>query len=182
MEIYEHEIENWMFDNPDRVPFIDGWIDRQLILDNKSRLDLLGYGDFRGHKGLFLFELKARRLKVKDVIQAKRYEYHLIRTIERMGFVSLRIFTFLFGFNTRSIDSMLLDVAEVTNVGIYSMEITGRIDNIKFTTWDWPNLEEGFDTKVMRLMNSGHYDNLSSYLIPLMPDFIQNKYKVGVDK
>lgn len=168
----EKDIEDWMFDNPNKVPFVDGWIDRQLILDNGTRLDLLGHIKIGGHETIVITELKARPVKLSDLIQLKRYEYHLIYTIERIGLISINTRCCLVGTNRDSINSIVVDFANALDIGIYSVNL-GTNESLEiYGPWGFAaQHHDELQGKAKLLQKSGHYKNLTNYLMPLMPDF-----------
>ena len=72
-----------------------------------------------------------------------------------------------------------MDIAEVTNVAIFSAEVSKDYSDIEFHAWQCPGWEDDFNAKAKSLYGSGQYDNLIDFLIPYMPDFIQEEYRVS---
>lgn len=168
----EKDIEDWLWLHPESISYVDGWIDRQLPLNNNSRLDMLGYKMFHGYLKLILIELKSRPLKEKDVLQLGKYVVHLQETIEDIGLLSLKIWPVLIGVNTKA-DRKIHECAAMINAITLNIKIeNGEIvlDRVPYSEFDYKkNARAGYE--------SGRYDSLIQFLLPEMPDFMQDQYK-----
>lgn len=168
----EKDIEDWLWLHPETITFVDGWIDRQLLLNNGSILDMLGYKLFHGNLILVLIELKSRPLKEKDVLQIGKYVVHLQETIEDIGLISLRIWPILIGVDTKA-DRRLHECATMIDAMTLNIKIedgTIQLEQVPYSNYDYKgNAESNYKT--------GRYDNLIQFLLPEMPDFMQEQYK-----
>lgn len=171
----EKDIEDWLWKNPNKVDWVDGWIERQLILLDNSRLDLLGYkkADYGDFSYLVLVELKSNPLKHEDLFQIINYEKRLHDTIDHVGLPCLEIEKHLIGTDTQ-ISTELLNDANNLDIALHSMEIDkddqldlcGKWD---FTTEYYKGLWRNGDY----LMRSNRLDKLIEFLLPQMePDLV----------
>ena len=152
--------------------YVDGWISRQLKLNNNSRLDLLGYKNFYGRKIMVLVELKSRPLECKDILQVGKYEVYLQQTIEDIGLLCLKILPILVGVNTKA-DRKLWESANTINAGLFNIQLTDGLINLKPV----PFLDFKYKETAKSIFHTGRYDSLIQFLLPEMPDFVQEEYK-----
>ena len=165
-------MEDWLWQHPEAAWFVDGWIDRQLQLNTRGILDLLGYKKFYDNDTIVLVELKSRGLKDKDINQVEKYNEALQRTIEDIGLIPINIWAVLVGVGTKP-TKKLFELAYRTNTYLYDFKIDdGEVDVFQITP---PKCYERDISK--RNLDNGKYDNLINYLLPHMPDFIQEEYK-----
>jgi len=168
----EKDIEDWLYANPDKANFIEGWIDRQIPLCNGTILDLLGYSGMR----LVLVELKSNNLKYDDLIQVKRYEKYLIDTIENIDLSSLYVDSILIGSGNISKD--FLEAAEALDVQVFKVSINNH-NNIELSD-SWRFNRAYYDDLIARsksALSSGKYIKLINYLLPKMPSYLQEQYR-----
>jgi len=164
IEYSERDIEDWLWENPDKVDWVDGWIERQLVLPNNSRLDLLGY---KMHKGkmnrLVLAELKANPIQKEDLHQVLLYSSELKYLKYKFNIDYLDITKVLVGTNN-SISNELLDLANALEIFIYSAEIDDN-DGIAVGSGHWRYSHDYYKKyieKAEQMIDRGIYKNLLS--------------------
>ena len=133
IEFSEKDIEDWFWENPDKIYFIDGWIGRQITLNDGSRLDLLGYKKYGNAIYYMLIELKSNPLTNDDIFQVCRYKLHLENTMEDIGLLCHNIIPLLIG--TGSVSDALLENANSVNVPIKTLSLDGNNEITISGTW-----------------------------------------------
>lgn len=164
----EKNIEDWMWENPEMITFVDGWLERQLTLNNEGRIDLLGYKR-HGRLGtrLVLAELKSNPMEIKDLIQVVRYSYHLSDTLSSMipSGITPEISKVLIGDGRRMSDDFL-ETANALGVLVYTVEINDRDDLELSGRWRFnENYYSEKIEKTCRIQERGHYSNLIKFCI-----------------
>jgi hypothetical protein len=136
---------------------------------------MLGYCTRYGAKKLVVVELKSRPLLEKDVLQVGKYQNQLIETIEDIGLISLHVWSFLVGTKTKY-NKGLSDASSMLNVGLFYIDIVNG--NIEINQLDYEEDYIGYKKSAIRTAKSGRYDNLIKFLLPEMPDFMQEEYRL----
>lgn len=175
IRLLERDIEDWLWMHPEILPMVDGWIDRQLPLNNNSILDMLGYKHHYDYKVLVLVELKSRPLKRVDILQIGKYQNYLQETIEDIGLISLNIWPVLIGVDTKP-NRGLWECASVISAQLFNISIQDGKFAIDVVGYPWFEYKENAQAAA----KTGKYDNLINFLIPEMPDFLQDKYRVEI--
>lgn len=166
IEYSEKDIEDWLWENPDKVDWVDGWIERQLVLPNNSRLDLLGFKTHNGKMNrLVLVELKANPIQKEDLHQILLYFSELKYLQFKCNFEQLDITKVLVGTNT-SISNEMLDLASVLEVFIYSAKIDND-DGITVGSGHWRynyDYYVKYIDKADRMIDRGVYEKLQRFV------------------
>lgn len=94
MQILEKDIEQWMFDNPDKCKLgpvqIGKWIGRQITLPS-GRLDLLGtWKDYEDER-VVVVELKNTELDESALAQVVRYAHDVKNILGNFGVVKVLV-------------------------------------------------------------------------------------------
>jgi hypothetical protein len=185
--IYEMDIEDAFWRNPDKIEFVDGWIGRQMTLCNNKVLDLVGYkyrkirkaGEVIDFPYIQLVELKSRKLNIRDLLQVKMYQFYLAETIENNGFLNIDINPILIG--TGSVTERFLEYAYSQEVSIFTIS-ADEYNNITIESGSYLDMDYHESNKLRSryYQGNGEYDNLINFLLPLQPDFIRDQYSIGV--
>lgn len=70
MRYNEQDIEDWLWENPQAVPFVDRWVARQFVIPS-GRIDLLGVAKYDKHP--VIVEVKRDAITDKALAQVCRY-------------------------------------------------------------------------------------------------------------
>lgn len=177
--IYEKDIEDAMWNGVEDL-WVYGWLNRQLILTNGERIDLLGWsviGDGTHHI-LELVEIKSVDIKFRHLTQINGYEYWLANLIHRLGFIEVFINKTIVTTSTE-IQPKIMSSACNSGIQIRTVDYSETngicISNpLCFT--------DKYYLKASHLkeewVRTGRYDNLINFMLPHQPDFIQREYRV----
>ena len=180
IEYSEKDIEDWMWENVDKIEIVDEWIDRQLTLRNGGIIDLLGIKKRYDHHKLVLIELKSNDIQMKDFFQVARYREHLIDTIEQSGVLSFYFDTYLIGTDQQT-SLELYEYGRCLDIHICSVGFNKKNELDISGVWYYDDdYCDSLNNKQNQLMKSGKLDNLTDYLLAKMPKEIYDICKEKV--
>lgn len=111
MDFSEEELEDWLYENPDEVDFVDRWIARQLELPS-GRLDLLGVvGNIP-----VVVEVKREAIKASALTQVTRYAADIAQVLN----YDYEVQKICVG--TGGVSNQLLFEAQALDIELYTVE------------------------------------------------------------
>jgi hypothetical protein len=170
----EKDIEDWFWENPHKIEWVDGWIDRQLQLQDNSILDLLGYRNYGNFINLIIVELKSNPLKIDDFFQLLNYEKQLIETVEATGLLCFNTQMFLVG-TDEMISEAFLKNALLLNINLASIGLDDENNLGLSGQWHFTNgYYSEYQNNNKSLIKGGRLDKLIGFLLPRMDEMVKD--------
>jgi hypothetical protein len=170
----EKDIEDWFWENPHKIEWVDGWIDRQLQLQDNSILDLLGYRNYGNFINLIIVELKSNPLKIDDFFQLLNYEKQLIETVEATGLLCFNTQMFLVG-TDEMISEAFLKNALLLNINLASIGLDDENNLGLSGQWHFTNgYYSEYENNNKSLIKGGRLDKLIGFLLPRMDEMVKD--------